>query len=96
MTGEAGAVDELAERLDEARSSDRRLGERIAADADIAFTRDDDTLVVTVGATPDSGGRTVRFDLHGDLPAWSCTCRSDASPWCKHVVAAVIGAGGRT
>lgn len=90
MADELDAVRTLAERLGEARPSDRRLGDEIAADADIAIGAEGEDVVVAIGATPASGGRTVRFRGQGVDVTWSCTCTRDASPWCKHVVAAVL------
>lgn len=84
------AVGRLAAGLDKARASDRRDGEKIVHEADIDFTTQTGRVTATIGATPGSGGRTVRFTTgHNDLD-WSCTCTSEVSPLCKHVVAAIL------
>lgn len=88
------AVARLADGLDSARASDRRDGEQIARDADIDVTTQTGRVTASIGATPASGGRTVRFTTGQSGVDWSCTCSSDASPWCKHVVAAVLVAAG--
>ncbi len=90
MADELHVVKKLAGHLGDARPSDRRLGEEITAAADVDVGHEGAGLVVTVGATPRSGGRTVCFHWCGDETTWSCTCTREASPWCKHVVAAVL------
>lgn len=85
----------LTDGLDHARSSDRHAGEQIAEQAEINFSTDQDLTVASVGSTAESGGRTVRFALGEHPVSWSCTCVGDDSPWCKHVVAAVLTADRR-
>lgn len=89
MPDERRAVVRLARDLHRARASDRREGRKIAHTADIAFSTQDDMIVVSIGGTAASGGRTVRLRPTDD-PRWSCTCTAEKSPWCKHVVAAVV------
>lgn len=86
------AMAKLDARLDSARASDRRDGEQIARDADIDFTTQSGRITATIGATPASGGRTIRFTTGKSGIEWSCTCRSEVSPWCKHVVATILAA----
>ena len=94
MLDEQRAVAKLAGELDRARASDRREGQKIARTADIAFTTQDDMTIVSIAGTPTSGGRTVRLRLTDD-PRWSCTCTAEESPWCKHVVAAIVSVSDR-
>ncbi|WP_084106090.1 hypothetical protein [Demequina sp. NBRC 110056] len=92
MSDDLRRIAALESRLDDARRSDRKAGERIARAAAIEYRTERGTIIVTVGATPESGGRTVRFLLDATAPSWSCTCTSTETSWCKHVVAAVVAA----
>lgn len=93
MSDKVGAVADLASALDTARASDRRMGQEIASNADVNFTTQENLAIAFVAATPTSGGRTVRFTVGSDRIRWSCTCTDNESPWCKHVVAAILSAG---
>lgn len=92
MTQDLRAVAELSTGLGNARASDRRLGQQIAATAEIDFTTQETVVTARVGATPASGGRTVRSTRGRDRVHWSCTCTGDESPWCKHAIAAILAA----
>ena len=87
MTDPRHCLASLSDMLGQARPSNLRLGQQIAAEGHVAIT-----AVVT--GPPGTSRRTVRFTPDGGDTAWSwsCTCMSAESPWCKHLVAAVIAA----
>lgn len=95
MADEMRDIADLAGALGDARASDRRRAEKIAEQAEIDFTIQDDLVIAAVGATPDAGGRSVRFARGDGGIVWSCTCTADPSPWCKHAVAAILIAADR-
>lgn len=80
----------LAADLAHSRPSNRRLGQQIATEGQIDFTVGHHTILAAVTGLPGTSKRTVTFAAEGKHIGWSCTCMKGKSPWCKHVVAAVI------
>lgn len=80
----------LAADADHSLPSNRRLGQQIATEGYIDFTIESDTIFAAVTGLPGTSKRTVTFAPEGNHIGWSCTCMKGKSPWCKHVVAAVI------
>lgn len=78
--------------LDAATPSTRRLAEQILADGMVELSRTSDTISARVTGPRGSSRRTVTFsEAEGEL-SWRCTCKSEASPLCKHVVATLLAA----
>ena len=88
------AVASLHAGMGDARPSNLRLGRQIATGGSIEFAVEDDLIVAVVAGSRLTSKRTVRFSPGDSHTAWSwsCTCMKDESPWCKHVVAAVVAA----
>lgn len=80
----------LAADVDQSLPSNRRLGQQIASEGRIDFTVENDTIFAAVTGLPGTSKRTVTFAREVNRIGWSCTCMKGKSPWCKHVVAAVI------
>lgn len=88
-------VANAARVIEEATPSNRRLAEQILAEGQVEVQCAADMIRATVTGPPGSSRRTVGFTgAEGDL-SWRCTCTSDASPRCKHVVAVVLAARAR-
>lgn len=85
----------LIPSLQQARPSNRRLGETIASEGRIDFKVDGTHVVAAVTGPAGTTRRKVSFEEKESAVRWSCTCTSAPSPRCKHAVAAVIVAAGK-
>ncbi len=78
--------------IEKATPYNRRLAEQILAEGQVELTTTADAISARVTGPTGTSRRTVTFtEAEGDL-SWRCTCTSEASPLCKHVVATLLAA----
>lgn len=89
-------VASLIPSLRQARPSNRRLGETIAREGRVDFQLEGTRVIAAVTGPAGTTRRKVSFEEKQGAVRWSCTCTRSPSPWCKHAVAAVIAAAGKS
>ena len=78
--------------IEKATPSNRRLAEQILDEGQVELAPTADAINARVTGPRGTSRRTVTFTETGANLTWRCTCTSETSPLCKHVVATLLAA----